>query len=164
MATISFDVDEDSLKNNMKDDLESSRIFILKGVDHNVCYEKFFQLSSLREGMIISREHPRKIEERYQPKAHLFWLSQQESEEAINPTSLHILVHKITTFVQKNKSSVILLDGLEYLFVQNGFERTLKHLHRINDVVMMHDAIVIIPIHPMSLDEREMSLLENTLF
>ncbi|MFQ5891812.1 MAG: DUF835 domain-containing protein [Candidatus Methanofastidiosia archaeon] len=164
MATTSFKVDEDSLRKKMEDDLESSRVYVLKCEDPGVCYEKFFQLSSSRDGMIISREHPGKIEERYQPKARLFWLSQQESEEAINPTSLHILVHKITTFVQNNKSSVILLDGLEYLFVQNGFERTLKHLHRINDVVMMHDAIVVIPIHPRSLDEKEMSLLENTLF
>jgi archaellum biogenesis ATPase FlaH len=54
-----------------------------------------------------------------------------------------------------------MLDGLEYLLVNNDFSRLLKFIEYINELVMQNSALLLISIDQRALDEREMALLER---
>lgn len=116
-------------------------------------------------GLLISRDYPKKLIQEYQlPDVNILWLSQIEREEiSIDPDNLPRLTHTISEFVQKAPISFVLLVGLEYLIVHNGFDRVLKHLHMINDQVMTHKARFLGVVDPRTLDPRELSLLEREM-
>ena len=56
-----------------------------------------------------------------------------------------------------------MIDGVEFLIVNNGFDKVLKMIHRITEVVMEFKSRVIISVDPRALDVREMALLERNM-
>jgi len=56
-----------------------------------------------------------------------------------------------------------MIDGIEFLIVNNGFDKVLKMIHRITEVVMEYKSRLIISIDPRALDVREMALLERNM-
>src|SRR6267143_1339196 len=55
-----------------------------------------------------------------------------------------------------NGEGVVLLDGLEYLIINNGFLQTLMFVEHVNEFVMQRRAILLLPVSP---DTREVSRL-----
>ena len=75
--------------------------------------------------------------------------------------NLGSLTNIISRFVESEVKTVIMLDGMEYLLVNNDFARLLKFIEYINELVMQNKALLIISIDKRALDEREMALLER---
>jgi hypothetical protein len=48
--------------------------------------------------------------------------------------------HSITEFVSTSSDSVVLLEGLEYLLHQVEFERLIKAIHAITEIIVLKDA------------------------
>ncbi len=132
------------------------------------------------KGLYISREHPDRIKEKFPSNVSVIWLSSvaepkgfrqvsealpqphsQKSKDIVNPTDLVELGHIIREFIEKNRDSVILLDGIEYLITQNGYEEILKFIQSINDTVASSDSRLIIPINPKALNLQQLTLLER---
>jgi hypothetical protein len=114
--------------------------------------------------LLISREHPEKVVEKYQlPNVNTLWLSQIEEGISIDPTNLPRLTHTVTQFIGQAPISFVLVAGLEYLIVHNGFDRVLKHLHMVNDQVMTHPSRLLVVVDPKTLDPKELSLLEREM-
>lgn len=116
-------------------------------------------------GLLITRDYPEKVVEKYHlPDVNVLWLSQvEEHETSIDPTNLPRITHTVTEFIRQAPMSFILLTGLEYLMVHNGFDRMLKHLHMINDQVMTHNARFLVIVDPKTMDPKELSLLEREM-
>ena len=116
-------------------------------------------------GLLITRDYPQKVVEKYHlPDVTVLWLSQIEKEgTSIEPTNLPRLTHTITEYIKQAPVSFILLVGLEYLIVHNGFDKVLKHLHMVNDQVMTHNARLVVVVDPKALDPKELSLLEREM-
>jgi len=116
-------------------------------------------------GLLITRDYPEKAVEKYQlPNVNVLWLSQVEEHEAsVDPTNLPRITHTVSEFVRQAPISFVLLTGLEYLMVHNGFDRVLKHLHMINDQVMTHNSRFLIVVDPKAMDPKELSLLEREM-
>lgn len=116
-------------------------------------------------GLLITRDYPGKVVEKYQlPKVNVLWLSQVEKEGiSIDPTNLPRLTHIVSQFIAQAPISFVLLIGLEYLMVHNGFDRVLKHLHMVNDQVMTHPSRFLVVVDPKALDPKELSLLEREM-
>lgn len=116
-------------------------------------------------GLLIARDYPEKLIEKYQlPHVSVIWLTQIEKEGmSIDPNNLPRLTHTVAEFIQKAPLSFVLLVGLEYLIVHNGFDRVLKHLHMVNDHVMTNRARFLGVVDPRTLDPRELSLLEREM-
>ena len=55
------------------------------------------------------------------------------------------------------------MEGLEYLISQNSYQIILHFVQLINDKIMLNNSIIIIPIDPMVLSERELHLLERDM-
>lgn len=116
-------------------------------------------------GLLITREYPEKLREKHQlPHMNVLWLSQVEGHEtSIEPTNLPRLTHFVTQFIRDAPLSFVLLVGLEYLVVHNGFDKMLKHLHMINDQVMTHNSRFLVVVDPKTMEPKELSLLEREM-
>ncbi len=119
-------------------------------------------------GIYISRINPGQIKKEYSSEVDfqllsdfmsIYWLTDSVTDErSISPEPDQLFAF-ITDFIADNESSVILLDGLEYLISHANFERILRFVQGINDAVGVHNSRLIIPINPHALSEKEMALL-----
>ncbi|MEK6986537.1 MAG: DUF835 domain-containing protein, partial [Candidatus Thermoplasmatota archaeon] len=91
-------------------------------------------------------------------------LSHAPGEDVHSPTDLAALSRVIERFVEENRGrGVILLDGIEYLVTQNGFRDTILFVEHLNEFVMERQAILLLPMNPDVLPDREFALLERNL-
>ena len=140
--------------------------YVLKTRDSRKAYETYARLRDKggREGMVISRVFPERLGQKYQLEGSTFlWLTYEKTENSIDPSDLEKLEFLIHEFVSLHKGAAILLDGIEYLVLQNTFESTLKFLQSLNDQIILNGAALIMPLDPTSLDKKELSLLEREL-
>lgn len=125
----------------------------------------------VKEGMpclLVSRMYPKVLISTLDGKTRKvmesvpnIWLSSQMEEDSINPTDIGILVDRVVRFIEDNEQSVVLLDGIEYLSVNNDFQKVMKAVSRINETVMQFKSIMIIPLEPRAFESNELALLER---
>lgn len=135
-----------------------------KGSNRGFYLLQRFTENGTNPGMIVSRTFPEKVrKEGASEDVPVWWLSREENPKTIDPLSLAKLTHTIKEFIEKRERSVVLLDGLEYLILQNGFEVTLRFLQALNDLVILNKAMLIVPVDPSSFSTKELSLLEKEM-
>ncbi len=112
-------------------------------------------------GLLITRRFPDKIrEEEGLEKTPIVWLSREgETEHVIRPGDLISFSHTIREFIKKTDDGIVLIDGLEYLILQNSFMDVLKSLQSLNDSAAQSKSRIIIPVDAESLDEQQKHLL-----
>ena len=64
-------------------------------------------------------------------------------------------------FISVGQNTVVLLDGFEYLVSHNDFQSVLALLHDLNENVSIRDSILLVPLDPRALTEREFSLMRR---
>lgn len=115
------------------------------------------------QGLCFTMDPPSELRQKYLLQTTpIFWISKYGAD-SINPTNLEIIASVINEFMKKSKNPVILLDGLEFLCIMNGFIPVLKFLHDIRDRVILQKAILIMPLNPTTLDEKELALIERNM-
>ncbi|MBU6997009.1 MAG: DUF835 domain-containing protein [Theionarchaea archaeon] len=140
--------------------------YLVKEKGYNRGISLFHKLTEdrKRNGMVITRTFPDKISKSEMlDDINILWLSREESPYSIDPTSLAKLTHLIRDFIRERESAVVFLDGLEYLIMHNGFETTLRFLQALNDLIILNNATLIIPLDPSSLSVKQLSLLEKEM-
>ncbi len=116
------------------------------------------------QGLCITRQHPGTIRTKWGlEKTPIIWLSNKVGRVYVNPTNIGILSDTIIRFVEKSEESIILIDGVEFLIVNNDFEKVLRMIHHISEGVMEHKSRLLISIDPRILEIREMALLERNM-
>ncbi len=115
-------------------------------------------------GLCITRMPQDKVKSSYAglDSLNIYWLTQKAGELCV-PPSPTILTHLITQFVKKNKNSVAMLDGLEYILDYNEFNKILKFLNELNDSVILQKSIIILPINPEAYEPKELAKLEKDM-
>jgi archaellum biogenesis ATPase FlaH len=58
---------------------------------------------------------------------------------------------------------VILIDGVEFLIVNNDYEKVLRMIHHITEAVMENRSRLIVSVDPRTLETRELALLERNM-
>jgi archaellum biogenesis ATPase FlaH len=115
------------------------------------------------KGILITRIFPSKVRKQYKlENTPVLWLSRSQTGKAINPTNLGVLLEEIREFITKNKKTLVLLDGLEYLIIENDFERVLKFVNSVEDEIALHNSRLLISVNPNVLDAEKKALLEKT--
>ena len=84
-------------------------------------------------------------------------------EGRINPTAIGIIMGQVRAFIEANHKSVVLLDGLEYLISLNTYDRMLQFMHQLRDVVVTNECVMLVPMDPRTVGQRELALLERNL-
>ena len=156
-------VAEKRLKTKFKHWLEPLEVYIVTEKKPKKSFEIFVDLVTHGiPGFAVSRVYPEKLKRKYNlVKTPVLWLSRTEGENTISPDDLSKLRYIIEDFTRKSEESVILMDGLEYLITQTGFEPMLKYLQELKDTVALKNTRLIIPVHKETMSPREFGILER---
>ncbi|MFX0085368.1 MAG: DUF835 domain-containing protein [Candidatus Hodarchaeota archaeon] len=121
-------------------------------------------VSNTNPGLCITRNFPSHISEDFKlKKSSIFWLTRRKGEMTIDPVQLTMISHIIQEFMAKSEKSIIILDGIEYLIIQNDFKPVLRFIQHIRDEVLIQGANLLIPLSPEALSISEVKLLEREL-
>ncbi len=116
------------------------------------------------QGLCVSRDHPQLIRQQYDLETvPIIWLSNKLGKAYVNPANIGILKDTIVRFVEKADDSVVLINGIEFLMVNNDFNKVIRMVHHVTEAVMEKRSRLIISVDPRALDSREMALLERNM-
>ncbi|MFQ5910845.1 MAG: DUF835 domain-containing protein, partial [Thermoplasmata archaeon] len=128
-------------------------------------YEQFNSLLKKNiPGLLISTTYPEKLKRDVSVEnVELYWLTDTSSDyKTLDPKRLDFeIMRAISNFVKKAEGGAILLDGIEYLAVENGFDVALKFMKKVNDLCSINDATLVVPITPLSLSPDQLSMLRK---
>lgn len=143
--------------------LEAGTAYMVKEEKPVQSYKTFSELSRERNGLVITRIHPYRVKKRFGISGEVLWLSTIEGKNTIEPTQLSKMAFIISHFLRTSKGGAVLLDGLEYLILQNDFDSVLKFLYLVTDSISLHNGILLLPISPKTLSGPQMKMLEREL-
>ncbi len=117
------------------------------------------------KGLLISRTHPSHVHEEYNnvKDVPITWLTHVKGENHVVPTNITQLSIAVKEFAENDVESVIMLEGLEYLIAQNGFEVILRFVESVTDIVTTSKCRLIMPFDARTLSEVELHRLEREL-
>jgi len=147
--------------------LRRGACYILEDDTSDTAYRLFSRIvPEMAAGFCVSRLHPAKVRTRLGPlDVRVGWLAEVPGNDHFSANAMASLAKAIQQFIQEHSSSaVVLIDGLEYVIVHNGFQPTLlAFVEHLNEYVMSTQAIVLIAFRPQTLEPRELALLERNL-
>ncbi len=134
--------------------------------DHTTAFKMFVSLlKNGCTGLSISTTFPDKLKKEHaMDKAEVIWLTDTSvaDKKTINPHRLEFeMMRMYAAFVKNNPKSVIILDGFEYLVVENGFDKVFKFIKKINDLSSVNSATLIVPIGTSSLEPDQLGTLKK---
>jgi two-component system cell cycle response regulator len=148
-----------------KYELESGISYIIKEKRNDKGMELFMKMISKGySGLYITRHHPKHINRRFETNGmDIIWLSNTMGENYLDPHNLSSLLNIIKSFVEKNERTIILLDGVEYLMINNVYLRLVKLIEQVKDLVILSNSILLISLDDRAFEPKELSLLEKGL-
>jgi len=115
------------------------------------------------QGLCFTINSPMEVRLRYALQTTLvFWIS-SHGPENVSPTNLEMIANTISRFLKKSRNPVVLLDGIEHMILANGSVPVLRFLRDVEEEIILHDAIFILPISPNAVEEKELALIERTM-
>ena len=112
--------------------------------------------------LYVTRQHPNHIARAHAGKEiRVVWLSTTLGRDYVDPHNLNSLTNLISNFVSDGPRAVILLDGLEYLMINNDFARILHLVEYVNEQVAMKRAILILSVDDRAFEPKELALIER---
>lgn len=116
------------------------------------------------QGLCISRKNYDKLKKDYGlEKTISLWLTDSQSDKkTISPKNFEKINYIISEFLNETKKkSIIILDGVEYIFEKNNFNNTFNMLQILKDEISTKEAILLIPLNKKILTEKEMGMIER---
>lgn len=152
-------------KSAKEHDLKKGFAYLVRETKPNKSFEIFVdQVTHNMQGLCVTRQHPTAIREKWKlEKTPIIWLSNQLGKVYVNPTNIGILSDTVIRFVEKSGDSVVLIDGVEFLIVNNDFDKVLRMINHITEAVMEYKSRLIISVDPRTLSTREIALLERNM-
>lgn len=135
-------------------------MYLIKEKKRDFADRQFISLTAAgKPGLVITRRHPDRVRrERGFGDSRVIWLSRTPGQDYHDPVELESLAKRIFEFIDESRQApVILLDGLDYLIVNNGSHQTLMFVENLKELVMRRKAIVLMPVSPDTIEERELA-------
>lgn len=163
ITPLTEDVEENTEDSDVE--LENSYVYLLDCEHPEKSYELFSELvRSGKPGLCITRRNPDKIRNMYGiAKTPIIWLTKNriENKRSIDPTETFRLYPTIADFVNKVEDGVVLLDGLEYLLLDNDLISIVRLIEQTNDTIMASSSRMILQLDPAVLEPKEFHLLKR---
>ncbi|MHA1584537.1 MAG: DUF835 domain-containing protein [Promethearchaeota archaeon] len=150
--------------------LDINTSYLCLDSNEDMAYSRFLnQVHAGRLGLVISRMHPDKIRKKYNLKeTPIVWVNNSivdEQKKYVQP-NLQILLHLFKNFLKetndKENTSVILFDCLEYLGIYNDFKKLVQFFEVINENITLNNSIGIFKIHSDAFSIKELALLKRS--
>ncbi|CAD5243878.1 DUF835 domain-containing protein [Thermococcus camini] len=118
--------------------------------------------------VLITRRDVNSLEDGLHPNAIVFWMTRVAEGElsdsprvyAISPTKIDILTDFIAGALDRGYA-VVVVEAVEYLIVENGFESAFKFLLNIKDRVLLRGGTMALIVDPASLEKQQLKTLER---
>jgi hypothetical protein len=143
-------------------ELERAQTYAILERDGTHAYEIFRDLVTHgAQGLCITRRSPKVITAKYGlERTPILWLSRIAAEKnTLPPSPPEKVALAVERFISFGSNTVVMLDGVEYLIAHNDFASVLALLHDLNELVSLHDAILLLPMDPVAFQEREFALI-----
>ncbi|MBX8636681.1 MAG: DUF835 domain-containing protein [Thermoplasmata archaeon] len=114
--------------------------------------------------MIIGREPPERVQSVRFIRINeedVIWLTTLVGRRCVNPTHLGSVQNALTKFIDSNRRGIVLIDGLEYLISNNGFDAVLRFINKIEDMIITTGTTVVVSVDPRTLDAQHLALIER---
>src|SRR5437660_1857081 len=112
--------------------------------------------------LYITRQHPNHVIRRRGDKdIRIVWLSTTLGKDYIDPHNLNSLSNLIGNFLNEAPRAVILLDGIEYLMINNDFARILHFLEYVNEQIALRRAALILSVDERAFESKELAYIER---
>ncbi|MBU6996368.1 MAG: DUF835 domain-containing protein [Theionarchaea archaeon] len=115
------------------------------------------------EGLVISRLPAEQLRKKKLKKQKILQFSSTSKEDSIPPDNVVNILLGMKEFMTSRDSSIILLDSLDYLIIQNSFEDAFSLIQKLAESVTLYKGIVLAVLNPKSVEERELVLLEGEM-
>ncbi len=158
--------EDDVVRTGLPMDIEKGVCYLVKEKKPEVSYRLFEVLMEQKlPGLVVTRQYPERVRrERGLGDVRILWLSHTPGEDFHNPTAIGMLAKVLEKFIEDHSGEgVILLDGLEFLIINNGFLQTLMFVEHVNEFIMQHHGILLLPVSPETLEDKELALLERNV-
>ncbi len=146
-----------------KKDLEEGRAYLVKEKKPERGLSVFHQ--SIDAGwrpIYVTRQHPNHVARRWGEKEiRVVWLSTTLGKDYIDPHNLNSLSNLISNFLNEGPRAVILLDGIEYLMINNDFPRILHFLEYVNEQIALRRAALIVSLDERAFEAKELAYIER---
>jgi len=116
-------------------------------------------------GYILSSMNSKKIKREYEvPDASISynWLTTLDGENRFDPSNLHLIGHSMIEFLEK-KNGPIFMEGVEIILKRNSFNRFLRCINHLVDVVSEEKGIFVLSLNPVILSDHRLSVIEQKL-
>ena len=162
---IAFEEDEllKDLLFGKKKDLEEGRAYLVKEKKPERALAVFQQaIDAEWRPLYITRQHPNHvIRRRGDTDIRIVWLSTTLGKDYIDPHNLNSLSNLIGNFLNEAPRAVILLDGIEYLMINNDFARILHFLEYVNEQIALRRAALILSVDERAFESKELAYIER---
>ncbi len=116
--------------------------------------------------LCLTTAYPSKLKKMYKKLADatVIWLSESSGGgvETMSASRLDFEVTRtMTRFMRDNKGGIVLLDGFEYLILENDFEKVRKFIKKINDFASMNEATFIVTVNKESFPKEVITTLSK---
>ncbi len=156
---------EKQVSTPLKYDLELREVYLIEEEKPEKAYDVFADLVRHGfKGFGICRTHPQKVREKYAlEKTPMMWLSEIETKqlEHVGPQDIPKLVYLVAEFIKRAQPAVVIVEGVEYLIVQNDFKSVLKFLHTLSDYVATSESILLLSLNPGVLSAHQHVMLKR---
>jgi two-component system cell cycle response regulator len=163
ITPLTEDVEEDT--GAIEEDLESGYIFFSGSEHPGQSYRTFSELVKRgKPGLCITRLNPDKIRNMYGiAKTPIVWLTKNKmnGHQSIDSTEIFRIYPTIADFINKVEDGVVLMDGLEYMILDNDFLSVVKLIEQTNDTIMASSSRMILHLDPDVLEKKEFHLLKR---
>jgi len=105
----------------------------------------------------IDNEEIQKIFEYSTPK--ILKLTSDKDKKYQTTSNLDELLNVIKNFTAQKKHSIILMDRIDYLIVNYSFEKVIKILYEIDDIIEKEQCLMLLHINPSLIEKTQMVLL-----
>jgi len=155
----------ESVEGDVEHELDICTGYLIKEEVPDRSYEIFKDwVTHGHQGLCITRDFPAKIRKKYGlEKTPIIWLSTSDTENTVPPQNLSALFYHIENFLKKSKNGILLLSGLEYLITHNNYQSVLKFIQLLNEQIAIREAVLIVPISPPTMEEKDLKLVEREL-
>ena len=146
-----------------KKDLEEGRAYLVKEKKPEKALAVFHQsVDSGWRPLYVTRQHPNHVvRRRGDTDIRVVWLSTTLGKDYIDPHNLNSLSNLIGNFLNDGPRAVILLDGIEYLMINNDFARILHFLEYVNEQIALRRAALILSVDERAFEAKELAYIER---
>jgi hypothetical protein len=117
-----------------------------------------------RKALCILRSFPGNYQDGLNATVRSIWLTKNENSQHgqfdfLSPSDMGRIASDTRSFMKEEEGRIVLLEGVEYLIVQNDVNNVLKFLQTLSDQAVTLRCVLLLSVYPPALEEKFLSNL-----